>query len=80
MVAREIAPPPKQATRNSHNITKKLADLLGFDSFILFGWIVAYPNGNVVGPLDTHHPNSVLSKRHMTSLKKAVLATLGERP
>jgi len=77
---KKIKSPPKQATRNSHNIATKLAELLGFDSFPgLFGWIVAYPNGIVAGPLDMYHPNSVLSKPHMTSLKKAVLATLAER-
>lgn len=76
----KITPPPKQATRNSHNLTSKLADLLGYKHFPgLFGWIVVYPNGNVTGSLDLYHPNSVVSKRDIGSLKKIVLTTLQDR-
>lgn len=76
----KITPPPEQATRNSYNLTSKLADLLGHKFFPgLFGWVVVYPNGNVTGPLDMYHPNSVVSKRNLGSLKKIVLTTLRDR-
>ncbi len=76
----KITPPPEQATRNSHNLTSRLADLLGHKFFPgLFGWVVVYPNGNVTGALDTYHPNSVVSKRDIGSLKKIVLTTLRDR-
>ena len=75
-----IAPPPEQATKNLHNLTTKLADLLGYKNFPgLFGWMVVYPNGLVKGPLEMYHPNSVVSKRDMGSLKKVILASLTDR-
>ena len=76
----KIPPPPEQATRNSYNLTSKLAALLDQKSFPgLFGWVVVYPNGNVAGALDMYHPNSVVSKRDLGSLKKIVLTTLQDR-
>ncbi|EAW41504.1 hypothetical protein MGP2080_02231 [marine gamma proteobacterium HTCC2080] len=76
----KITPPPEQATRNSHNLTSRLADLLGHKFFPgLFGWVVVYPNGKVTGALDMYHPNSVVSKRDIGSLKKVVLTTLRDR-
>lgn len=76
----KITPPPEQATRNSHNLTRKLANLLELKFFPgLFGWVVVYPNGNVTVPLDMYHPNSVVSKRDIGSLKNVVLTTLRDR-
>ena len=73
-------PPPEQATRNLHNLTSKLAELLGLDYFPwLFGWLVTYPNGVVSGSLDMYHPNSVVGKKDMGSLRKVILATLDDR-
>ena len=84
----KITPPPEQATRNSYNLTSRLADLVGhkfFSGFVWLGgrlpqWERYRPSGPPPPPPPPlYPPNSVVSKRDLGSLKKIVLTTLRDR-
>ena len=73
-------PPPEQATRNLHEITKLVkTELINgqTDSFPgLHAWLVVYPNGEVEGKLDTYDPTTIVTKQSMHKLGKMIKAAL----
>ena len=73
-------PPPEQATRNLHEITKLIKDELSLDENAPFpglhAWLVVYPNGEVEGKLDTYDPSTIVTKKRMHLLGKVISGAL----
>jgi hypothetical protein len=73
-------PPPEQATRNLHEITKLIKDELSLDENAPFpglhAWLVVYPNGEVEGKLDTYDQSTIVTKKRMHLLGKVISGAL----
>lgn len=73
-------PPPEQATRNLHEITKLVKEelLMGASAPFpgLHAWLVVYPNGQVEGNLETYDQSTIVTKKLMNQLGKVISGAL----
>ena len=73
-------PPPEQATRNLHEISRLLKKEFSFGDNTPFpglhAWLVVYPNGEVEGKLDTYDQSTIVTKKRMHQLGKLISGAL----
>ncbi|SIS41210.1 NERD domain-containing protein [Neptunomonas antarctica] len=73
-------PPPEQATRNLHTLTKVVKEELSFGENAPFpglhAWLVVYPNGEVEGKLDTYDQSTIVTKKRMHQLGSVISGAL----
>jgi hypothetical protein len=73
-------PPPEQACRNMHTLSKVVCDHLSRQRFPgAFAYLVAYPNGQVEGPSTLYDLSTVVSSRDMPHLMRRIKGALEAR-
>lgn len=82
-VSAEIAidePPPEQACRNMHTLSKAICERLPRQRFPgAFAFLVAYPNGRVEGPSTLYDPSTIVPSQDMYRLERRIRGALEAR-
>jgi len=72
--------PPEQANRNMHTLVELLCKEFKLENFPgAYGFLVAYPNGEVKGVIDLYHKSTLLTKSKMGQLLQFLTDALKER-